>query len=259
MNPVRVLAVALRAGLTLDAARAASGVSGSQHEESVNSVVRFSRITGAPRARALLALADALDDADQRERDITIAMASARATTRVLLALPAVTAVSAEFFGFAVITFFVSTPLGPVCLTVGAALTAIAWRWMKTLRDKIPHPPVETGLVLDLAASLSVTATIRGEQRNALNELAEQWGTTGEITHLDSAARVSRVHGVPVVHVLEMEALRSRAESRHTVRHAVELLPTAQLAPVGVCLLPAFVITTVIPIVATFAREFFLS
>jgi tight adherence protein B len=253
------MAVALRAGLTLDAARTASGVSGSPHEESVNSVVRFSRITGAPRAPALFALADALDDADQRERDITVAMASARATTRVLLALPAVTAVSAEFFGFTVLAFFVSSPLGLVCLGVGATLTAIAWRWMTVLRDKIPHPPVETGLVLDLAASLSSAVTIRREQRNALNELAEQWGTSGELDRLDSAARVSRTHGVPVVHLLQMEALRSRAESRHTVRHAVELLPTAQLAPVGVCLLPAFVVTTVIPIVATLARQFFLS
>jgi pilus assembly protein TadC len=64
---------------------------------------------------------------------------------------------------------------------------------------------------------------------------------------------------VPVSHLLSIAAAQSRADAQHRVSYAIELLPTKLLAPVGTLLLPAFVITTVIPVVASLAQQFFLS
>lgn len=259
MTPVRVFAVSLRAGLPIDVARSASRVDSSSHSHTVEAVVEFSRITGSPRTLALLALADALDDADERERDIAVGMASSTATTRILIALPGITAVAAEMFGFTVISFLLTTPAGFACLGAGTVLVVAAWRWMSALRRKLPHPPPETGLVLDLAAALCRSSSLGPEQRSALAALASRWNTRDELNLLDDAVRLSRSHGVPVSQLLHIEADRRRTEARHKVRYAIELLPTALLAPVGTLLLPAFVVTTVVPVVVSLAQEFFLS
>lgn len=259
MSPVRVFAAALGAGVPLDAARRMSGVEGSLNAETVNEVVAFSRATGAPRTSVLTALADALDGSDQREREIVVGMASATATTRVLCALPGVTAVAAEMFGFPVIVFLLTTLAGILCLVTGTALVLGSWRWMLRIRRSIPHPPRETGLVLDLAAALCRSSTIRAEQVHALTQLAERWGTAEEISQLDQSIRLSRAHGVPVSHLLSIAAAQARADAKHRVSYAIELLPTKLLAPVGILLLPAFVITTVIPVITSLAQQFFLS
>lgn len=259
MSPVRVFAAALGAGLPLETARRVSGVEDSRNAEIVDAVTAFSRSTGAPRTGVLTALADALDDSEQRERQITVGMASAIATTRVLCAMPGVTAVAAELFGFPVIVFLLTTLSGFACLVTGTALVLGSWRWMLRIRRSIPHPPVETGLVLDLAAALCRSSTIRAEQVHALTQLAERWGTVEEIPQLDDSIRMSRTHGVPVSHLLSIAAAQSRADAKHRVSYAIELLPTKLLAPVGTLLLPAFVITTVIPVVASLAQQFLLS
>jgi len=254
-----VFAAALGVGLPLDTARRMSGVENSLNVDIVDAVIAFSRSTGAPRTGVLTALADALDDSEQRDREITVGMASANATTRVLCALPGVTAVAAEMFGFPVIVFLLTTLSGFACLVTGTALVLGSWRWMLRIRRSIPHPPVETGLVLDLAAALCRCSTIRTDQVHVLTQLAERWGTVDEISQLDDSVRMSRAHGVPVSHLFSIAATQSRAEAKHRVSYAIELLPTRLLAPVGTLLLPAFVITTVIPVVAGLAQEFFVS
>lgn len=259
MSPIRVFAVALRAGLTLDAAREASEVMNSPNRESVDDVVRFCRETGSPRVGALIALADALDDAQQRARDIEVGMASANATMRVMLALPVVTLLSSEFFGFGAVGFLVTTAVGWVCLAIGAALMLLAWRWMRAIRATIPNPAAETGLALDLAGALSGVGALSRANRAALEALMVGWGTATETENLDRAVSMSRTHGVPVSHLLAMEAERTRSDARHAVRYALELLPTALLAPVGACLLPAFIVTTVVPVVVSMARGFFVN
>ena len=259
MSPVRVFAAALGAGVPLDAARGMSGVEGSPNAETVNDVVSFSRATGVPRTSALTALANALDDSDQREREIVVGMATANATTRVLCALPAVTALAAELFGFPVIVFLLTTLTGILCLVSGTTLVLGSWVWMRRIRRKIPRPSIETGLALDLAAALCGSSTIRNEQVRALTQLAERWGTVDEISQLDQSIRLSRAHGVPVSHLLSIAAAQTRADAKHRVSYAIEMLPTKLLAPVGILLLPAFVITTVIPVVASLAQQFFLS
>ncbi|MEY4477625.1 MAG: hypothetical protein RJA31_1129, partial [Actinomycetota bacterium] len=40
------------------------------------------------------------------------------------------------------------------------------------------------------------------------------------------------------------------------VEHALELLPGRLLGPVGVCLFPAFIATTVIPVVVSMVTQF---
>ncbi len=259
MSPVRVFAAALGAGVPLDVARLMSGVEVSPNAETVNDVVSFSRVTGAPRTSVLTALADALDESEQREREIVVGMATANATTRVLCALPAVTAIAAEMIGFPVVVFLLTNLTGIVCLVTGTVLVFGSWVWMRRIRLKIPRPSIETGLALDLAAALCGSSTIRNEQIHALTQLAERWGTVDEISQLDESIRLSRAHGVPVSRLLSIAAAQTRADAKHHVSYAIELLPTTLLAPVGTLLLPAFVMTTVIPAVAGLAQEFFVN
>jgi len=90
-----------------------------------------------------------------------------------------------------------------------------------------------------------------------LAHLANQWGTHSEWVVVGEIRSTARDSGVPVAGLLRAAAEECRRAARFTVRDSVERLPGRMLAPLGVCLFPAFITLTVIPTVAGMAQGFF--
>lgn len=222
------------------------------HErDTVTEILEFARQTGIPRVEALTALADSMDEAVRRERAIETGSAAARQTARILLALPIVTAAGAELFGFTVVEVLFGSVLGVVCLVFGVALNLAAMWWMRTIRANIPHPPTNTGLVLDLAAAVAVSSGLTARHLEQLTRRAQAWDTVSELAAIGRYRALSKETGVPVSGLLAMEARLVRTAARVEVDTALELLPGKLLGPVGACLFPAFIVTTVVPVVAS--------
>lgn len=256
MSDIRTFAAALGAGLTTERALSLSELPSGPVSDAVDDILRISRETGIPRVAALLALADSLDESDRRTHRVELGSASARQTQRILLGLPVATALGAEFFGFRVVPILVTTPLGWVCALTGIGLSVLAWRWMERIRSAIPNPPLHVGLVTELAAGIARSSALSETSRRTLAERATAWGTFAEINGIDRHRQLSRDTGVPVAALLELEARRVREAAQRSVTEAIELLPGRLLMPIGSCLLPAFVATTVVPIVASMATNF---
>lgn len=255
MSAVRTLAAALGAGLPLDIALGLGGGLGDERTV-VDDIVEFAKHTGVPRVAALTALADSLDERERRERAIETGTASARQTARILAVMPAATVIGAQLFGFDVVTVLVGTPIGWACLGFGAALSVIAWWWMRRIRESLYRPAIHAGLVVDLAAGIAQSTSITEPRRLALRRIAESWGTGSECGVIDDYRSLSRETGVPVVGLLAVEAGQIRRRAHARVLHELELLPGRLLPPIGACLFPAFVVTTVIPVVVTMATGF---
>lgn len=254
MSSVRLLAGALAAGIPLDRAETLAPIAGDRTV--VDAILELSRETGIPRSTALSALADSLDDADLRERRIELGSASATQTARILVALPGFTLVAAEMFGFSPVRFLFSSPLGWCCLVVGFGLIVCGWWWMKKIRESIVRPPTQAGLVITLAAALARSSGISDGRIRTLDRLAVRWATATEMTVIARMRTLSREYGVPIAALLDVEANLVRREAALAVDRALELLPGQLLAPVGACLFPAFLITTVVPTVAAMAGNF---
>ena len=253
MSAIRTLAAALSAGLPMDRAKALCVLTDKTQRTAVEQILDFAHHTGAPRNAALNALADSVDSARARDRAVSTGSAAARQTSRILTALPLATTAGAQLFGFDVVVTLLSTPLGWGCVAIGTGLSFVAHRWMNRIQRMLVRPPVHTGLVLDLSAAVARTSGLTAASVTRLHDLAAAWNTEEELTDIDTCRRLSRETGVPVAGLLDMFASLFRQRASEQVAEAIELLPGKLLAPVGACLFPAFVVTTVIPIVASMA------
>ena len=251
MSAIRTLAAAVTAGLPLERAIQVSAVPDGEERAIVDTIIDFARHTGVPRAGVLAALADSVDASERRARAITTGSASARQTARILTLLPFATAIGAQSFGFDVFAVVTSTPLGWACLVVGTALAVVAQWWMRRIREELFNPAPHVGLILDLAAGVARTSAVSPSTVERLRHLAVAWGTVAEMEVIDSCRRLSRETGVPISGLLAVSAATKRHRAHDRVAEELELLPGKLLAPVGACLFPAFVVMTVIPVVAS--------
>jgi tight adherence protein B len=249
-SEIRYLASALDAGLTA----ALPTESDSIAARVVADIMQLAHVTGTPRPRLLRLVADALDDANAVTRDVTLAAIAARQSAILLSALPLATAVAAGFFGVNVLGFLFGNPLGYGCLTIGTASTVLGWRWMTRLRRTIVAPPTTTGLLLDCVAEVLAVVGLSPPAREVLAECQVHWAADGEWATVERIRSTARDTGVPVAGLLRDAALEERRARRFSVRVAIESLPGKLLAPLGVCLFPAFITLTVIPSVATMVR-----
>jgi tight adherence protein B len=195
------------------------------------------------------ALADAADSSAQIRRRVTIGSASARQSSRILLALPAITLAGAESSGVHAVWVLAASPIGWVCMAVSTFLTVAAWWWMRRIRRSIPEPQDEMGLVVLLAAEVSRTSALARERIELLSELATTWNRFTEMDVVARAQQLSKEYGVPVADILRLESARLVSESELAVEESLELLPGKLVLPVGLCLFPVFVLTTVLPVV----------
>jgi tight adherence protein B len=256
LTAVRVLAAGLSAGLPLARALEISELGDGPERRVVDSIIEFARATGVPRASALTALADSLDESTRRERAIDIGSATAHQTTRIMLVLPLATAVGAELFGFGVVQVLITTPVGWVCACLGVGLNVLASVWMSRIRAAVPRQPLNAGLALDLAAAVATSSGLTYTHLERIAGLAREWNTETEMDDILRHRAVSRESGIPVAGLLKTEAQLVRYATKNSALHAIELLPGKLLAPVGACLFPAFVLTTVIPVVTSMVGNF---
>jgi tight adherence protein B len=202
---------------------------------------------GAPLAATLGRLGEVLLAIDEGRREVAVALAGPLATSRVVLALPAVALVGGALVGVDSLGVLATTPPGWVCLAAGVALLVVARRWMRRLvaraRESDPTPGLGGELVA-VAVTGGVPAPIAVERVAAA--LAEAGLPPDEtaIATLDFAQRA----GVPVAALLRAEARERRRDAQAAVRQRVAALGTRLLLPLGLCVLPSFVALGVAPL-----------
>jgi tight adherence protein B len=167
--------------------------------------------------------------------------------------LPGVGVLFGSLMGFNTLqTLFLTVP-GWVCLTGGAALMLAADRWNKRLvrsaRARDPTP----GLELELTA-IAMTGGGSIDRARALVEAAAERFT---LHRADSAAAIDRVlalsvrAGVPAAELLRSEADQLRRDARSDGQRRAATLAVTLMIPLGVCVLPAFMLIGVVPLLVT--------
>lgn len=227
-------------GLAPTAERAAWGALAAAWSVAVDS--------GTPLGPALQRFAASLRGVAQALRDVEVALAGPVATSRIVLALPAIGLLFGVLLGFDAPRILLTTPPGWVCAALGAALIVGGMRWnrrlIRTARASDPAP----GLALELLAiAVSGGASLERARERVDAALAEA-GLAPLGADADAALAFSAAAGVPAAGLLlaEAEELRRRSSTAAQLRAAA--LGTRLLLPLGVCILPAFVVLGVAPI-----------
>lgn len=202
---------------------------------------------GAPLAPSLRGLANSLRDLAETQREIEVALAGPAATAKFVTVLPLIGILFGLGLGFDTVgTLFGSVP-GAVCLTVGVALMLAARAWnRRMLRAATPKDPTP-GLSLELLAIAVSGGASLERARRAVAAALEHCGldATGDE---EGVLELSRRAGVPAGLLLRSEAEQNRRVARSGARRKAAALSVTLMIPLGVCVLPAFLLLGVAPL-----------
>ncbi len=221
--------------------------------------------SGAPLAGCLRQLAHSFRDLAQLHRDFSVALAGPVATTRLVMVLPLVGILLAASMGFNALQTLLFTVPGLVCLALGSGLLLVAARWNRRLLARAQRARSAPGLRLDLMAiALAGGGSI--DRARALVDAAVQNhappdsagpGDTREAAAAEDAAAVERVlalavrAGVPAAELLRSEAEQCRQAARTDGQRRSAALGVTLMLPLGVCVLPAFMLVGVVPLLVS--------
>lgn len=204
---------------------------------------------GSPLAACLTVLAGALRDEAQLRRDARAALAGPAASSRLVAALPVIALLFGATLGFDTFGVLLGNPFGLGCLVLGSALLWAGSRWNRSLIARAAVARPAPGLELDLlaVALASGASLVRADDivRRALRaHLPEITGTETAAPVLALAERA----GAPVADLLRAEAARARGAARAEGAMRAAALGVRLMIPLGCCVLPAFVLLGVAPL-----------
>lgn len=208
--------------------------------------------SGAPLASSLRDLAAALRDEAQLRREVRTALAGPVASARLVMALPLIAVAFGALLGFDTASVLFGHPIGLACVVLGGLLLWTGRSWSARLAVRASASHADAGLELELLAiAMSGGASIeraRDVVRHALraNGVPAHDRSTGDAV-IALAARA----GAPVSELLRAEAFRLRRVARAEGAARAAALGVRLMLPLGACVLPAFVLLGVVPLLVS--------
>lgn len=245
--------------------------------QDVRLVLRVAERTGAPSAGALRALAAAMRRTAASDRAVRVALSGPRTSARVVLALPLLGLGLGSVWGAEALAVLLARPVGWVCCAAAAGLVLVGQRWTRRLVDAATPDGHVPGILLDAwAVALAGGGSWQSAEtavRDALGVPEYAGATPGpggtgrpgvrraptgggrEVTdrvveeRLHEVLVLSRRAGVPAAELLRAAAEDARDDAAAAGLAAAERLAVRLVLPLGVCVLPAFVLVGVVPVV----------
>lgn len=203
---------------------------------------------GAPLAATLREYSASLRSLADAQRDAAVALASPRATARVVLALPLVGVVFGALMGFGTLPVLFASPVGWACLAVGAGLMLAARAWNRRLVRSAQPRDAAAGLDLDLMAIAVSGGAALDRSRALVAAVTARFGIGSPSDRIEDVLDLSQRAGVPAAELLRAEAEEMRRDARAQAQRAAAALSVRLMLPLGICVLPAFLVLGVLPL-----------
>ncbi|MGG7508853.1 type II secretion system F family protein [Plantibacter sp. YIM 135249] len=204
--------------------------------------------TGAPLGVCLRDLSASFRALDQIDHDVGTALAGPAATAKLVLWLPVVSVLLGAALGFDTIRTLFATIPGLICLFAGSACMFAGWRWSAALARRACLRDPSPGLSLDLVAVAMAGGGSATGARAVAATACERFGLAFDDAGVDRVLRLSTRAGVPAGELLRSEADQCREQALTDGQRAAAVLATRLMIPLGVCVLPAFMVIGVAPL-----------
>lgn len=235
---------------------------------------RFSTQVGAPLSEVLLACAKSLNQLEEGMAAQRVAFAGPRLSARVLTALPIVGLCGGELVGLRSLTWLVSSPFGWTVAVVGLGLAAaghvVSQRMIdqaaRGVQEELQAPVLCELAVAGLRGGGPVPAVLRS-LGVALEDpdfsrvgkellLGARWGEAWDPMPvrgmlLAQGLQPAWEDGVAPVPLLLQLAADSRQRTVSAAKEAAERLSVKLAVPLGLFLLPSFVLLGLVPVLFT--------
>ena len=193
----------------------------------------------------------------QAQREIAVALAAPRATARLVLVLPLVGSLVGALLGFNTLGTLFATAVGWVCLGTGSGLMIAAWRWNRRLVARAQPRELTPGLGFDLLAIAVAGGGSLHRARGTVDTALRRFGldAAGDESGITATIDLSVRAGVPAVELLRSEARERRRNALAAVQAGAQALSVRLMIPLGVCVLPAFMVLSVVPLLMAVLAE----
>lgn len=210
--------------------------------------------SGAPVSATLERLAEALSSLDRLAERRSVLLSGPRATIRLVGALPIVALLCGALLGFDPIGVLWS-PGGAILAVMGVGLLAAGVRWAQHLTDRLSAADWVSGLECELCWIALLGGAAHGDAvrrvADAVDGLGVEWVRLSSLCRdgtVQTAVRAAALLGVPAASMLLAEASASRARALAKLEREAERLGVRVLLPMGICVLPSFIVLGVLPV-----------
>lgn len=203
---------------------------------------------GAPLAAALKDYAASLRSLAQTRRDAAVALAAPVATARLVMGLPIVALLFGATLGFDTIATLFATPVGWSCLALGVVLLVAAALWNRRLVARATPHTATPGLEFDLMAIAVSGGSSLDRARAICSEALDRFALQASLDRTAEVLGLSHRAGVPAAELLRSEADEQRRVARADAEQKAAALSVQLMLPLGLCVLPAFVMLGVMPL-----------
>ena len=242
-------------------------------------LVSQSLVDGVLIPQSLEQAAALLREEHRHRQELETAAAQAQLSARLLTYLP--------FPVFFLLLAFSSSArhsvfLAPsfVVVVLGIALNRAGWKWMKAMirgtatrtNDALLHfvdsicVGLRAGVPLYEAvvrwasihdSELHTSLTLGHSLSQAFDEFANRMG--GDTSIVTQLLINAERDGLPVAHTINQLSVEMRLQRRHRTEIALRQLPTKLALPVVFCVLPSFILLTVVPLIVANLAHFHFS
>lgn len=238
---------------------------------SIAAACRLTQDLGIALADVLDAVVEGIEDADAARVERAVARAGPTLTARLLTGLPLLGVLGVSLVGADVFGFVGDGSVGTVSFVAGVGFWVAGMVWIRRLiANADPVGEVDRIVVVELVAAaieagasipraleaVSAAANLPALQLSArLLQLGASFGEvvrglSGIELSLVSALRPAWFVGASPEALLRLLAQRERRERTRLARECAQRLAVKLVLPLGLCLLPAFVLLAVVPVVA---------
>ncbi|MFD2675505.1 type II secretion system F family protein [Gulosibacter bifidus] len=212
--------------------------------------------TGAPLGQVLRQMAAGFRDLGQSARDVQVALAGPASASRIVLALPVLGLLLGAALGFDTLSIFTSSLLGGALFMAGMLLIVAGWWWNRSLVRRATNRPQTPGLGLDLVAMGMLSGRGADEVNRAVAQVMRECGLDESGYRQAAPILALAAHaGVPAAALLQAEATLARSRARTEAASAAAKLGVTLMLPLGACILPAFLVLGVAPLVIAVLQQ----
>lgn len=212
---------------------------------------------GGPVVLALNRIAEVFDRQHRSSQEIQLAFSGPQATAKLVMWLPVLALVLAQLVGLNPLSAILGSLLGALSVCLGAGLMVAGRYWTKRLLARA-LPAEHSAESLDRGAYLD--CVLIGLQAGlplsqARNECAEEFLVSfstqpkdESFLALDAAAELSRGTGAALTEIISAKADSFRDIQKFETATRISKLGIHLMIPLGVAVLPAFVLLSIVPI-----------
>ena len=226
-------------------------LTGGQQAE-LQAIWNLALASGGPVASAIESLGETFRKIARHEREVELTFAGPKATAKLVAWLPGASLLLAQLSGFGPVDAIMTNPLAFGCLVLGALLMVGGHRWSKSIIRRATPKQGDPGLFFDaVRVGMDAGMPLSSAIQRAATVFEQQLDFVPEQSIFEKLARIgelNRTSGASISNLLEGEAAARREAQWFEESTTLSKLSVKLMIPLGLVTLPAFVLSSIVPI-----------